>query len=100
MDDDEARGRSDCAEGLTVDLRDQVTVSSVHEEHTRSNHVTKRGGAFVKRFIDDLKAPSGLHADIGVDVAIGPDRSSCGNEDQVPVTDRTAQADGWLERRA
>jgi hypothetical protein len=98
LDDDEARRRSDRAEGLTVDLRDRVTVRRIHQEHTRSNHVTKRGVAFVKGFIDDLKAPSGLHADVGVDVAIGPDRGSCGNEDEMLVTDRTAEADGWLER--
>lgn len=80
-------------------LRDHAAVSRVHKEHTRSNHVTKRGAAFVKRFIDDLKAPSGLHADVGVDVAVGPDRGSRGNEDEVLVADRTAEADGWLQRR-
>jgi hypothetical protein len=71
-------------------------VSCVHEEHTRSNHVTKRRAAFVKRFIDDLEAPLGLHADEGVDTAVRPDRRSCGNEDEVLVADRAAKADGRL----
>jgi len=42
LDDDEARGRSDGAEGLAVHPPDSVTVSRIHEEHTRSHHVTKR----------------------------------------------------------
>ncbi|HJS93926.1 MAG TPA: hypothetical protein VJ741_06660 [Solirubrobacteraceae bacterium] len=50
MDDDEARRRSDRAEGLAVHLRDRVTVSRVDKEHTRSNHITKRRATFVKRF--------------------------------------------------
>ena len=100
LDNDEARCRSDCAEGLAVYLRDSVTVSRIHEEHARSNHVTKRRARFAKRFIDDLKAPSGLHADVGVDVAVRPDRSGCGNEDEVLVPDSATKADGRLQRRA
>lgn len=100
LDDDEAGRRSDRAEGLAVYLRDSVTVSRVHEEHTRSNHVSKRRARFVKRFIDDLNAPSGLHADVRVDMAVRPDRSSCRNEDEMLVADRTAKADGRLQRRA
>ena len=33
LDDDEARGLSDPAEGLAVNLRASVTVSRIHEEH-------------------------------------------------------------------
>ena len=41
LDDDEARGLSDPAEGLAVNLRDSVTVSRIHEEHPRAHYVTK-----------------------------------------------------------
>jgi uncharacterized protein YndB with AHSA1/START domain len=42
LDDDEARGRPNPAEGLAVHLRDSVTVGRIHEEHTRSHYITKR----------------------------------------------------------
>ena len=100
LDDDEARGRSDPAEGLAVHLRDSVTVSGIHEEHTRSHHVTKRRAGLAKRFVDDLQAPLSLHTDVRVNVAVRPDRSSCGNEDEMLVADSPAEADGRLERRA
>ena len=100
LDDDEARRRSNRAEGLAMYLRDCVTVNRVHEEYTRSNHVTKRRASFVKRLVDDLETTSGLHADIRIDMAVRPDRSRCGDEDEVPVADRTAKADDRLQRRA
>ena len=81
-------------------LTDGVTVSRIHEEHTRSHHVTKRRAGLAKRFVDDLEAPSSLHADVGVDVIVRPNRSSCGNEDAMLVADRPAKPDGRLQRRA
>jgi hypothetical protein len=48
LDDDEARGRPDPAEGLAVHLRDSVTVGRIHEEHTRSHYVTKRRAGLAK----------------------------------------------------
>jgi hypothetical protein len=99
LDNDEACGRSNRGEGLAVHLRDSVTVSRVDEEHTRSHYVTKRRAGLAKRFLDDLQAPSSLHADVGVDVAVRPDRSGCGNEDQVLVADSPTKADGLLQGR-
>lgn len=100
LDNDEARGRSNRGEGLAVHLRDSITVTRVDEEHTRSHHVTKRCAGLAKRVLDDLQAPSSLHADVGVDVAVRPDRGSCRNEDQVLVADSPAKADGLLQGRA
>jgi hypothetical protein len=80
--------------------RHSVTVSRINEEHTRSHYITKRRAGFAKGFVDDLQAPSSLHADVGVYVAVRPDRSSCGNEDEMLVADSPAKPDGWLERRA
>jgi hypothetical protein len=77
LDHNEARGRSDPAKGLAVYLRDSVTVSRIHKEHTRSHNVTKRRAGLAKRFVDDLHAPSSLLTDVGVHVAVRPDRSSC-----------------------
>jgi hypothetical protein len=85
--DDEARGRPDPAEGLAVHLRDSVTVGRIHEEHTRSHNVTKRRAGLAKGFVDDLQAPLSLHTDVRVYVAIRPDRSSRGNEDEMLVAD-------------
>jgi hypothetical protein len=99
-DNDEARGRSNRAEGVAVHLRNSVTVSRIDEEDTRSHHVTKRRAGVAKRFLDDLQAPSSLHADVWVDVTVRPDRGSCGNEDEVLVADSPAEADGRLQRRA
>jgi hypothetical protein len=100
LDDDEARGRPDPAEGLAVHLRDSGTVGRIHEEHTRSHYVTKRRAGLAKGFVDDLQAPSSLHTDVRVCVAVRPDRGSRGNEDEMLVADSPAEADGWLERRA
>jgi hypothetical protein len=83
-----------------VHLPDSVTVSRIHEEHTRSHHVTKRRAGLAKRFVDDLETPSSAHSDVGVYVAVRPDRSSCGNEDEMLVADSPAKADGRLQRRA
>jgi hypothetical protein len=100
LDNDEARGRSNRAKRLAVHVRDSVTVSRIDEEHTRSHHVTKRRAGLAKRFADDLQAPSSLHADVRVDVAVRPDRGSCGDEDEVLVADSPAKADGLLQGRA
>jgi hypothetical protein len=100
LDNDEARGRSNRAEGLAVHLRDSATVSRIDEEHTRSHHVTKRRAGLAQRFVDNLQAPSSLHADVRVDVAVRPDRGSCGNEDEVLVADSPSKADGLLQGRA
>jgi hypothetical protein len=100
LDDDEPRGRSDSAEDLAVHLRDSVTVSCIHEEHTRSHHVTKRRAGLAKRLADDLQAPSRLYTYLGIYVAVRPDRGSCGNEDEMPVAHSPAEADARLKRRA
>jgi len=100
LDDDEARGRPDPAEGLAVHPRDSVTVGRIDEEHTRSHYVTKRRAGLAKRLVDDLHASSSLHTDIRVDVAVRRDRSGGGNEDEMLVADSPAEADGRLERRA
>jgi hypothetical protein len=100
LDDDEASGRPDPAEGLAVHLRESVTVGRIHEEHTRSHHVTKRRPGLAKGFVDDLQAPSSLHTDVRVYVAVWPDRGGRGNEDEMLVADSPAEADGRLERRA
>ena len=73
-------------------------MSGIHEEHSRSHHVTKRPAGLAKRFFDDLHAPSSLYADIGVHMAVGPDRSGCGNEDQTLVADSSTKADRRLQR--
>jgi hypothetical protein len=112
-----------------VHLCDSGTVTSIDEEHTRSYHVTKRRAGLAKRFVDDLEAALSLHADVGVypirgrprgsgavarsakrhacsivDVgvymAVRPDRGSCGNEDETLVADSPAKADLRLQRRA
>jgi hypothetical protein len=100
LDDDEARGGPDPAEGLTVHLRDSVTVGRIHEvTHAFAlSHQASRRTA--KGFVDDLQAPSSLHTDVRVYVAVRPDRSSRGNEDELLVADSPAEADGRLERRA
>jgi hypothetical protein len=100
LDNDEARGRSDPAEGPAVHLRDSVTVSRIHEEHTRPHYVTKCRAGLAKRIFDDLQAASSLRTDVGVYVAVRPDRSSRGNEDQTVVADSAAKADRRLQRRA
>ena len=75
-------------------------MSSIDYEHTRSQHITQRRAGLAKRFLDDLQAPSSLHAAVWVYVAVRPDRSSCGNEDEMLVADSPAKADGRLQRRA
>jgi len=100
LDDDEARGRSDPAEGLAVHLRDSVTVSGIHEKHTRAHYVTKCRAGLAKPIFDDLQAASSLHTDVGVYLAVRPDRSSRGNEDETVVADSAAKADRRLQRRA
>src|SRR5215216_514681 len=60
----------------------------------------QRRAGHAKRFLDDLQAPSSLHADVWVYVAVRPDRSSCGNEDETLIADGPAKADGRLQRRA
>jgi hypothetical protein len=72
LDDDEARGWPDRAEGLAVHLRDNVPVGRIHEEHTRSDYVTKRRAGLAKGFVDDLQAPSSLHTDVRVYMAVRP----------------------------
>jgi hypothetical protein len=83
-----------------VHLRDSVTVSRSHQEHTRSHHITKRRARLAKRFADDLQAPSSLRTDVGVHVAVRQDRSSCGQEDEMPIADSPAERDDRLQRRA
>ena len=100
LDDDESRGRSDPAEGLAVHLRDSGTVSGIHEKHTRAHYVTKCRAGLAKPIFDDLQAASSLHTDVGVYLAVRPDRSSRGNEDETVVADSAAKADRRLQRRA
>jgi hypothetical protein len=99
LDDDEAGSGTDTAEDFAVHLCDSGTMISINEEHTCSHHVTKGRAALAKGFVDDLEAPSSLHADVGVDVIVRPDRSGCGNEDETLVADRPAKTDGRLQRR-
>lgn len=60
----------------------------------------KRRAGLAKGFVDDLEAPSSLHTDVRVYVAVRLDRGSRGNEDEMLVADTPAEADGRLERRA
>ena len=72
----------------------------VHQIHTGSHHIAKRGAGVAKRLLDDLQAASSLHADVWVYMTVGPDRSRRGNEDETLVANGPAEADRGLERRS
>ena len=79
---------------------DNGAVIGIHEEDARPHHVAKRRAGLAKRFVDDLKTTSSLYTDIGVDVAVRPDRGSGGYEDEALIAHSSAEADGRLQRRA
>src|SRR4051794_34210813 len=75
-------------------------MSGVHQEHSRSHHITKRSAGVAERLLDNLQAASSLHADVWVYMTVRPDRSGRRNDDETLVANGPAEADCGLERRS
>ena len=76
------------------------SVSGIREEHPSAHDVPERCTRLSQRRFDDGKASPGLHAGVGIDVTVGPDRGGGGDEDLPLVSNGTAESDRALEGRA